>query len=267
MNSTTEPTSGAQKEKKKPKRNYSERTLKILFGLSGNQCAHPECTQPIIANATEESAELVVGQICHIYASSDKGPRGKPEMSDRERDQADNLMLFCPTHHVVIDGQHETYPATLLIEWKRRHERPYRETLSAQLKDLGAVELETTARALSRATVPAGVDYSLIPPEEKIKKNLLGETSTMLLTLGAAKAREVEKVLADAEQLDTDFPNRLRAGFVAKYADLHGSGLIGDDLFLAMYEWCGGGGKNKAREAAGLCILTHLFVICDVFEK
>jgi hypothetical protein len=85
--------------------------------------------------------------------------------------------------------------------------------------------------------------------------------------LGAAKANEVERVLLNAEQLDTGFPDRLRAGFVAKYENLRNEGLFGDDLFLAMYEWAGGGGIDKGREVSGLCILTHLFVICDVFEK
>ena len=30
--------------------------------------------------------------------------------------------MFCPTHHVIVDGQHETYPAELLKQWKEEHE-------------------------------------------------------------------------------------------------------------------------------------------------
>ena len=74
-------------------------------------------------------------------------------------------------------------------------------------------------------------------------------------------------MLLDAAQLDAGFPERLRNGFVIRYDALRAEVLEGDDLFLAMYEWSGGGGADKAREVAGLCILTHLFVICDVFEK
>jgi hypothetical protein len=188
-------------------------------------------------------------------------------MTDAERNQADNLVLFCPTHHVIIDGQHEDYPATLLQGWKRRHEGPYRDALSAKLTDIGAAELEVAARALLAPAFAGNADYASIPPAKKIKKNGLGSTSTTLLTLGAAKAREVERVLLSAEQLDAGFPDRLRAGFVTRYESLRAEGIAGDDLFLAMYEWAGGGGRDKGREVAGLCILTHLFVICDVFEK
>lgn len=251
----------------KSTRNYSIRTVKMLFAVSGNRCAHPDCNEPIIANATQDSADLVVGHISHIYAHSNKGPRGNPEMTDEQRNQADNLMLFCPTHHVIIDGQHEDYPATLLQDWKRRHESPYRDALSAKLTDIGAAELEVAAKALLAPAIAGNADYNSIPPADKIEKNGLGATSTTLLTLGAAKANEVERVLLNAEQLDAGFPDRLRAGFVTKYEALREEGIAGDDLFLALYEWAGGGGRDKGREVAGLCILTHLFVICDVFEK
>lgn len=259
--------SNAPRKASKKARNYSEKTLKILFALSGNRCAHPECPQSIIESATEHSTDFVAGHISHIYAHSDDGPRGRPGMSNDERNQPDNLLLLCPTHHAIVDGQHETYPADLLHKWKQQHERKYRESLSAKLTDIGAAELETAARALLAPNVVSNGDYTIVSPEEKIRKNALGVTSRVLITLGAAKAREVEKVLLNAEQLDARFPDRLRAGFVTKYSELRKEGLLGDDLFLAMYEWCGGGGKDKAREVSGLCILTHLFVICEVFEK
>ena len=106
----------------KLKRKYSQKTLKILFGLSGNQCAHPECTNPLIEPATEKSNDLVITQICHIYAISAAGPRGKIGLTEQELNSLENLILLCPNHHTVVDGQHESYPADMLREWKRRHE-------------------------------------------------------------------------------------------------------------------------------------------------
>jgi hypothetical protein len=260
----SQPKSPAKKGGKS--RSYSDKTLKLLFALCRNQCAHPECTQSVIQALTAHSSDQVIGEICHIYAHSGKGPRGNPAMTDAQLREADNLMVFCPTHHAVIDAQHETYPASLLKQWKQQHERPYREKLTAKLTDIGFAELEVAAKALLAPSAVANGDYQTIPPAEKIEKNELGSTSTMLLTLGAAKSREVERVLLASSQLDSEFPDRLRSGFVGKYKALRSEGLDGDDLFVAMYEWAGGGG-DKGREAAGLSILTHLFVICDVFEK
>lgn len=120
----------------KLKRNYSQKTLKVLFALSGNQCAHPECKNPVIVPATEESDALVLNQICHIYALNEDGPRGKAGLTEKELNAPENLVLFCPTHHVIVDGQHETYPADMLKEWKQTHESEMQKRLSADLESV-----------------------------------------------------------------------------------------------------------------------------------
>ena len=123
----------------KPRRNYSQKTLKILFGLSGNQCAHPECTNNVIEPATEKSNAAVIAQICHIYAISDDGPRGKAGLTNEELNSPDNLILLCPTHHKVVDNQYETYPAEMLKQWKQNHESKTMENrLSASLDNVSS---------------------------------------------------------------------------------------------------------------------------------
>jgi len=117
----------------KLKRNYTEKTLKVLFALSGNQCAHPECTNTLIEPATEKSEVLVTANICHIYAISTDGPRGKAGLTEKELNSPENLILLCQNHHAIVDGQHETYPAEMLKEWKRRHEAKMQKRLSADL--------------------------------------------------------------------------------------------------------------------------------------
>lgn len=166
----------ALREGTRRKRSYSARTLKILFALCGNECAHPECTNPIVEDATEFSETMVVGQISHIYASSDNGPRGNPKLSDRERDEPEHLIVFCPTHHVIVDGQHETYPASLLEGWKREHERRVKGRLSASIKDVGYAELEVTARALMRERARGRVNlrWSRLPTRSRRMGSVAG---------------------------------------------------------------------------------------------
>ena len=258
----------ADGDKPKTSRNYSNATLKMLFAFSGNQCAHPECNTAIVASATEFSDPKVIGQIAHIYAHSDGGPRSKQNLTESERCAFSNLLLLCPTHHVTADSQYETYPADMLLDWKTRHERKYQAKLSSSVADVGFAELEITARALmSPSTIDGGGSLKMIPPKEKIEKNALGPSSEGLLKMGAAKSEEVEEVMLKASQLDAGFPDRLRVGFVTRYAALFAEGHRGDELFLEMYNWAAGSGSDKVREASGLCILSHLFIICDVFEK
>lgn len=118
------------------KRNYSQKTLKVLFALSGNQCAHPECTNTLIEPATEKSDVHVTAHICHIYAISTEGPRGKTGLTEKELNEPENLILLCRNHHAVVDGQYETYPADMLTEWKQTHEFEIQRRLSADLESV-----------------------------------------------------------------------------------------------------------------------------------
>lgn len=177
------------------KRNYSAATLKILFALSGNKCAAPDCNNPIIKAGTAQSDEMVLGRICHIYAASDNGPRGKPGLTNKEKKSPQNLILCCPTHHTVVDGQYETYPAAMLFDWKEKQERAYRERLSASMNSIGYAELEVAAKALLSTVDSTSTEFSVIPPQDKISRNGLSSSITTLLQMGTAKSKEVADVL------------------------------------------------------------------------
>ena len=115
------------------KRNILQKTVKVLFALSGNQCAYPDCTNTLIEPATQESDVLVTGHVCHIYAISTEGPRGKPGLTQQVLNAPDNLILLCPNHHAIVDGQHETNSADTLKQWKQKHEAEMQRRLSADL--------------------------------------------------------------------------------------------------------------------------------------
>lgn len=120
----------------KPKRYYSKKTLNILFALSKNQCAHPDCTNAVIEPATEESDALVAAHICHIYAISKDGPRGRPGLTEKQLNSPENLILLCRHHHGIVDGQPETYPAKTLVAWKQNHELESQNQRSAALESV-----------------------------------------------------------------------------------------------------------------------------------
>lgn len=146
----------------KTSRRYSERTLKLLFAGSGNQCAEPTCTNPIIAPQTRYSPAAVLGQICHIYAAADDGPRGKPGLTEKARNAPENLILMCGFHHPLVDKQWETYPADLLIGWKKHHEAKY------QRETAEAAQLQAHMQRL--AFVQAYSDQQIRDEVEKIRK-------------------------------------------------------------------------------------------------
>ena len=97
-------------------RNYTSKTLKRLFGLSGNQCAFPGCNKPLV---NENNA--LDSNICHIEAACEGGERYNPEMSDPERADYENLILLCIQHHDETNDV-EKYTVDVLKKMKLEHE-------------------------------------------------------------------------------------------------------------------------------------------------
>lgn len=91
--------------------------LRALFARSGNQCAFPGCTQPLINNKNKFTA-----QVCHIEAASKGGERFNPEGNDEHRRSYENLLLLCYPHHVETDDVEE-FPVDRLLQIKRDHEQ------------------------------------------------------------------------------------------------------------------------------------------------
>jgi hypothetical protein len=138
-------------------RRYSQQTIKVLFGASGNQCAHPDCTNPVIAPGTSVSHAAVVARICHIYAASDDGPRGKPGLIAAERNSPDNLVLMCGHHHPLVDKQWQTYPADQLKAWKKTHEAKFQQGTAEALKLQESMQQMGFLRTLSDRQIEAEI--------------------------------------------------------------------------------------------------------------
>lgn len=95
----------------------AEKTIRRLFALSGNRCAFPGCSLPLV-----ESAGTVTGEICHIKAKGKGGPRYDGSQTDEERHAFENLILLCRRHHKVVDSAPDIYSAEALQEVKAIHE-------------------------------------------------------------------------------------------------------------------------------------------------
>lgn len=103
----------------------SQADIKRLFLKSGGICAFPGCRQELITYPTEE----IVGQVCHIVGQKVDGPRGIYEMPVNDRDREDNIVLLCPTHHVIIDRDVDQFTVEVLRDMKASHENWVRDKL------------------------------------------------------------------------------------------------------------------------------------------
>lgn len=162
MTNTTRPVDRSTR-----KRRVSPSHKNVLFALSGNQCAHPQCTTTIVEAGTEFSEDVVTGHVCHIHAISEVGPRCTRELTEEELNSPENLILLCAYHHAVVDGQPETYPPETLKAWKRAHEEKLRNRDSAEAAN---VRTGTFARVFFPTEL---IDQAIEQAIERLRKSRL----------------------------------------------------------------------------------------------
>jgi len=99
------------------KREYSMKTIKILFGRAV-RCAYPECSESLIF---EDRGQLtIIAEIAHIRSEAPGGPRYDPDYPLDLIDTEQNLILLCRKHHKPVDDHESTYTVEELLAWKQQ---------------------------------------------------------------------------------------------------------------------------------------------------
>lgn len=241
--------------------------VKILYGLAAARCAFPKCRKVCAKEATEKDNAIALGRIAHIYAHSDDGPRGNPDLTNAERDSYDNWILLCADCHDIVDKQADSYTADKLKVLKTEHEEWVTDRLEEQTLEITFHELEMVTQALLSDSNDTSFDFTLIAPAEKIRKNELSQKAISRLKIGLMKTKETEDFLNDIEKRISGFSNRLSRGFKDQYDDLKSEGLNGDEIFESLFDFATNGSPDFDRQTAGLSVLSYLFEKCEVFEK
>ena len=105
-------------------RKLDEAVVKVLWARSAGRCQLPGCNK-IAYRASVTQDEFVEGEQAHIIGFSKKGPRGKAQISSKDLNNHENLMVLCREHHRNIDHKihQEKYTVALLQKWKKEHEQ------------------------------------------------------------------------------------------------------------------------------------------------
>ncbi len=120
----------------------SERIKQILWGRSGATCSVPDCRRSLVVSASENDPSVTLGEIAHIVAQSEGGPRGDRPPPGGEVDGYDNLLLLCHAHHEIVDRQPQTYTVEKLVQIKLDHERWVEQQLTPRQWFLGTSQPE-----------------------------------------------------------------------------------------------------------------------------
>ncbi len=107
---------------KRTVRAYKDQTLKLLWGRAAGRCAAPWCRVSLIADETDYDPAVPIGEIAHVEASADGGPRANAALSREERDAYENLILLCAHCHTRFDRQDKSNTVDFIRQLKQDHE-------------------------------------------------------------------------------------------------------------------------------------------------
>lgn len=251
-------------------RQVRNRQVKALWGRAAGRCSFPGCRIQLVAPSESTSNGIsLIGEQAHIVAHSDDStaPRSDPSSPRESRDEYENLILLCPTHHKTVDQDAVKYDADRLREMKRQHESWVNESLKSVAAHLPFEELELVANQLLSAATAPSRELRIIPPHQKIQRNNLSDSVGNWIVLGLANVSLVEDYIRTVAKTDPKFPERLKAGFVNEYRRLRKFMSLGDELFFALMEFAKSGDQRFERQVAGLTILAYFFEKCEVLER
>lgn len=102
----------------------TQKSIKILWSASGGRCAFQGCWERLCYHEAEDVAPFTLGEMAHICGDRPGANRHDASQTDAERDDYQNLILLCPTHHTLIDRKENeaAYTVDGLHAMKAEHE-------------------------------------------------------------------------------------------------------------------------------------------------
>lgn len=139
----------------------SEADGKLLWGRAAGICSNPTCRADL-TTILQGAKSYNVGEMAHIIARSEDGPRGE---SGGGSDQYENLVLLCPTCHRHIDKSPDgTYTTEQLHLWKREHESAIR----LRMSEVAYEELSDLKSEVAKLLMENHMIWEQYGPESKV---------------------------------------------------------------------------------------------------
>lgn len=94
----------------------------MLWGRAAGMCSFPGCGTKVTQDKKLATDSFPLGEQAHIIGLTKASPRGKSNLTKKERNSYFNLILLCPNHHTLIDKDPDDYTIEKLHYFKDQHE-------------------------------------------------------------------------------------------------------------------------------------------------
>jgi len=106
----------------------SSTTNRAVWVKGGGRCAI--CRETLYIEGILPGLNHFVGEVAHIVAEEEGGPRGISVLGLQERNAEGNLVLLCKKHHSIVDTDTTTYTVQELHEIRKLHHEWVESSLS-----------------------------------------------------------------------------------------------------------------------------------------
>lgn len=107
----------------------SDKDLKLLWGRAAGRCSY--CNVGLTMEL-DRNDPIVIGEMAHVIARKENGPRGSELINEEERNTYKNLILLCPNHHKMIDKAPDQFSVAGILKWKRDHEESIKNSIEGK---------------------------------------------------------------------------------------------------------------------------------------
>ncbi len=141
----------------------------ILFVQAGGRCEFDGCNKYVLKHPITQTVGIF-GEMAHIVAFKERGPRGRKRARGTDPNALDNLMLLCSECHTLVDGNPLLYTVSTLKKYKQQHEaNVYFATSIARSQKTAIVRLEAPI-AGKPSNIPLELIHSAISPKHPFEK-------------------------------------------------------------------------------------------------
>lgn len=257
-------------------RNYSNKTLKRLFGLSGNECAFPGCGEQMVNKSNAKSSN-----ICHIEAANIGGERYNEDMTDEERADYPNLILLCVQHHDETNDV-EKYTTPILVKMKREHEAMLLNSRITHNPSMLVNTINAIADISFDDIIESGT-LTVFDPKLKIKYNFL-KRNIALINEYKIYSGKVNNLYDELEIQGSIKKEKLLSNIRRIYINVKGTYVLDndnelemiqnnsddifDDVYDELYKETEGSRHSKEDLAMGIqLIMVDAFLRCKILEE
>ena len=249
-------------------RYYSDRTLKLLYGLSGAVCS--KCKRQLIFTDEDSNDPAQIAKICHIVGFSENGPRGDPNFPKEKLNEYENLILLCGACHDEVDLMTKIYTIPKLLEMKKNHVEWFLNSIDEGCVEFGIPELDLIVEIISSgkySEIPSDISFDHICISEKIDKNEFNNEIKGLIKTGLGRTSEVKDYFKEINAIHENFIPKLKYLFKEEYNKLKQDEKDNDTIFLELWSLLDKKYSSISEKSAALTVLVYMFELCEVFEK